>query len=299
MSVRVPAGRGLLWLYPLAWRRRYGDELAALLEDDPPSLQGLATLVTGALRAHARRGAWQSEVGSSERMRLSIWAVFCCWLGVSLAGAVFQKETEEQPFSVAVAHHGLLGVARIAVIAGAVLGAAAIALGGLPLLWEALRQARSPGRAVRIGLLLPLAGLALFAAVTLVVLAAAPLTLEGTSTGLRLALSVPWAGAGAVFALACAFAPRIVLMRLDPPQRLVQRASYAGVVLLAAMALVTAGLLAYCLALARLEPALSALSGGPLARSTGLVLGAGAALAALCTALAAVGATRALAAARV
>ncbi len=298
MSMRVPAARALLRLYPLAWRRRYGEEMAALLEDDPPSVAGLATLVTGALRAHARPGPWRAEVDAPERMRLSVWAVFCCWIGLSVAGAAFQKETEEQPFSLAGAHHGALGIAKGTVIAGAALGAAAIAVGGLPLLWQALRRARSGGLAVRLGLALPLAGLMLFAAVTRVVLVLAPATLEGTSTGLRLALVVPWWAAGAAFALSCVLAPRIVLARLEVSPRSLRRASYAGLVLLVAMALVTAGLAVYGLGLVRLEPSLSAQRGGPLWPSTGLVLAAGAVLAAACTALAAVSATRAFAAAR-
>jgi hypothetical protein len=287
-----------VWLYPLAWRRRYGDEVGALVEDDPPSLRGLATLVTGALRAHARPGAWRTAISSSERMRLSVWAVFCCWVGLSVAGAAFQKETEDQPFSLAGAHHDALGVAKDVVIAGAALGAAAIAVGGLPLLWQALRQARTGGWAVRIGLVLPLAGVLLFALVTGVLLAVAPENVEGTSTLARLALVVPWWTAGAVLALSCVVAPRIVLDRLEVSPGSLRRASYAALVLLVAMALVTAGLAVYGLGLVRLEPSLSAQSGGPLWPSTGLVLAAGAALAAACTALAAVGTTRALAASR-
>jgi hypothetical protein len=300
MSRHTAAARRLLDLYPLAWRRRYGEEMEALVEDDPPSLRGLATLLTGALRAHARPGTWRTGVTAGERMRLSVWAMFCCWIGLSVAGAAFAKETEEAAFATAASQHGALGLARALVIAGAALGAGAIAFGGLPLLWQALRQARSRPRqrAILAGLLLPVAGLALFAAVTAVLLAVTPAQLEGTSTGLRLALVVPWWAAGSAFALSCVLAPRIVLTRLEAAPRSLRRASYAGLVLLVAMALVTLGLAGYCLALARLEPPLSAMSGGALWPSTGLVIGAGAALAAACTGLAAVSATRAFAATR-
>ncbi len=233
-------------------------------------------------------------------MRLSVWATFCCWIGLSIAGAVFQKETEEGAFTTATSQHGLLGLARGVVIAGAALGAGAIAVGGLPLLWQAVREARSRPlrRTLLAGLVLPPAGLALFAAVTAVVLAVAPAHFEATSTGERLALLGPWWAAGAAFALACALAPRIVLDRLDASPQSLRRASYAGLVLLVAMALVTSGLAGYCIALARAAPPLSSQTGGPLWPSTGLVLAGGAALAAACTALAAVSATRALAAAR-
>jgi hypothetical protein len=39
----------LIGLYPSAWRRRYGDEMAALLEEGPASFRGGVDLVRGAL----------------------------------------------------------------------------------------------------------------------------------------------------------------------------------------------------------------------------------------------------------
>src|SRR6185295_19361445 len=51
----APSGRDvtwLLWLYPPAWRRRYGAELAALVEELGPSPRVVADALLGALRAH-------------------------------------------------------------------------------------------------------------------------------------------------------------------------------------------------------------------------------------------------------
>ena len=45
--------RLLVGLYPRAWRARYGDELAALLEEAPPSPGVVADVVRGALAARA------------------------------------------------------------------------------------------------------------------------------------------------------------------------------------------------------------------------------------------------------
>jgi len=42
----------LLRLYPAAWRERYGDEVAALLEEHPASTLDLLDLIRGALDAH-------------------------------------------------------------------------------------------------------------------------------------------------------------------------------------------------------------------------------------------------------
>ena len=36
-------------LYPLAWRRRYGQELDPLIEDSKPGLSGLIDMLKGAL----------------------------------------------------------------------------------------------------------------------------------------------------------------------------------------------------------------------------------------------------------
>ena len=49
-----PAGAGaaLIALYPRAWRERYGDELAAILEAEPPGLRARFDLLRSALDAH-------------------------------------------------------------------------------------------------------------------------------------------------------------------------------------------------------------------------------------------------------
>jgi hypothetical protein len=46
------AGAGLIRLYPRAWQERYGDELAAILDSEPPGLRARLDLVRSALDAH-------------------------------------------------------------------------------------------------------------------------------------------------------------------------------------------------------------------------------------------------------
>ena len=70
-----------------------------LLADDPPGTRGLLSLVRGALAAHARPGAWAARRPAADRIRVSIGGLFACWIAVSLAGASFQKETEEPAFA--------------------------------------------------------------------------------------------------------------------------------------------------------------------------------------------------------
>lgn len=41
-----------LWAYPRAWRKRYGDEFLALLEQQPPRVRDVFDILVGALLAH-------------------------------------------------------------------------------------------------------------------------------------------------------------------------------------------------------------------------------------------------------
>ena len=53
--------RWLLWLYPRGWRRRYGDEFAALLEQEQPSPSLVLDVVLGALDAHLHATLFRRE----------------------------------------------------------------------------------------------------------------------------------------------------------------------------------------------------------------------------------------------
>jgi hypothetical protein len=286
-------------LYPAGWRVRYGPEIEALIDDDPPGVSGLLSLVRGAAAAHLQPGRWRTLLAPEDRLRLSLWAAFACWVALSVAGASFQKETEEPAFPAAGRSHWLLAAAHDVVLAGALLGAGAIALGGLPLLWHAACDAASRrDRPLLAALALPAAGLGQFVLVTAALLALAPANLSTERLPVQLAILVPWWVSGALFAVSCALAPRLALRRARIPLRALRRASLAAPLLVAAMVLVTGGLLAYDAALARLGPSLFAQSGGPVWPSTGAVLALGAAVAAAATALAAIASARALIAAR-
>jgi len=57
------AVRRLLALYPRAWRERYGEEFAALLEAHPASARIVVDVIGGAVGAHVRAMAGASDVG--------------------------------------------------------------------------------------------------------------------------------------------------------------------------------------------------------------------------------------------
>jgi hypothetical protein len=247
--MRRRAASLLLALYPEAWRERYGEEMHALVDDDPPSAGGLASLVTGAARAHLRpQRALTEGTPPASAMRLSVGALFACWILISIAGSCFAKETEHMG---AVEHlHPLLGVAREMITWGAALGALAVAVGGLPLLWQAVATAART-RDGRLAWLLSspaLAGGALVALAALLLLAG-PARGKDFPAAFVFAVLLPLTLGALGCALVAALAPKAVMRRTEPPARLLRGACWAGQALALATVLVTGGLLLYLPAL--------------------------------------------------
>jgi hypothetical protein len=290
--------RAFVALYPEAWRERYGEEMLALLEDDPPGVRGLASLLAGAAGAHLRpRAVWSRASVAAARVHLTVAALFGCWLALALAGAAFQKDTEDPVFAAAGAGHPLLDAARAAVVAGAILGALAVAAGGLPLLWKALLRARRD-RPTALLLLLPPVALAAFAALTALALELARARGQGFPASFVLEVALPWSLAAGACTLVCALVPRAVLRRLDVPAGSLRRALRAGWALTAAMWLVAGGIVVYTAQIIASEPTLAHSATGPYGASTGLMLGLQALAALTLATLASVSALRARAALR-
>jgi len=281
-STPGPFSRALLRLYPRAWRRRYAQEMHALLADDPPGVRGLISLALGAADAHLHpRPAWNATSAPLVRVRLSVGAMFGCWIAMSVLGMAFQKETEEAGFSVAAAHHPLLEIARAAILAGAVVGAITIALAGVPLVWVALRQAViERDRTLALLLLTPLLALSGFAATSWLLFTLAPSRGGGFPAEFVLTILLPWQLAALACATVLALTPRAVLARVTPSPAALRRAARATPALAAATVAVSSGIAVYALVLARDAPALADLASGPVGASTGAML-AGEGLAAL------------------
>ena len=124
-----------LRLYPLAFRRRYGEELRAWFEEVPPSTRDVFDLLCSALVTHLRPprvGA--GLVSAGERVRASASGVLACWVAFVAAGFAFYKTTEDAPFTSAGEPHALLGARALgAVQMLALVGSAAVLLGAAPL----------------------------------------------------------------------------------------------------------------------------------------------------------------------
>src|SRR5438270_4373164 len=132
-----------LSLYPLAHRRRYGEEMRALLEDQPPRAGAVFDLLKGAALAHLRPSdAPAGVVDAADRVRASTSGVLLCWVFFAAAGFGYYKSTEDAPFSAVGRTHPLLRDAHLAVQALALIASATVVLGALPLIVKALSQAR-------------------------------------------------------------------------------------------------------------------------------------------------------------
>lgn len=283
-SLQERTARALVRLYPHAWRQRYEEEMLVLLEDDPPGPRGVGSLVAGVVQAHVRpERTWSAALSPLTRVSLSLTGMFGYWIALSLMGVGFQKETEGAGFATAATRHPLLAIAHEAILASAVTGAGAIAVGGLPLVWQALVQAHTRrDRRLALALWLAPAALACFGALTALLLALAPGERARTSWS-ALAILLPWWLGGLACATAWALAPRLALARLTPSARSLRRAYHGAVILAMAMGTISVALLSYDVALAATEPRLAGESGGPLWPSTAIVLAGGALIAGLST----------------
>jgi hypothetical protein len=261
--VSARLARLALALYPLAYRRRYGEEMAALVEDQGASPRAAADLGRGALRAHLRpEPALAEAVGRDDRVRLGISAVLLCWLLFSAAIFGFAKTTEDPQFRAAASAHPLLGDAHVALGVFAVIASAAFLLGAVPLAALALAQARRRPEVRRAALAAVACVAALVAATSAVVLVAnhdpAP------SDGVITAILVGWACIGLACALGCALAARRGLFAAALPAGALRLAAGCAAAVVVAMAAIALATLLYLVELVVAATDLASAPNGPL-----------------------------------
>ena len=93
------ATQSLLRWYPARWRDRYGDEFAAMIEDDlgggPSSVRYRLSIVRSGLREQLREaGLVGDSLPSSDRMRAGALAILCAFALFAIAGIGFAKTSE-------------------------------------------------------------------------------------------------------------------------------------------------------------------------------------------------------------
>jgi hypothetical protein len=122
----------LLRCYPQAWRDRYGDDLAAYLDDAYAGrlpLSAVASLIAGAVRewAHVARAS-QAALSPAARIRAGLLTVLAGWAAFVVAGAGFAKITEHFDSSLSPGAHTVPDVAYTVVqVVATVSGLAAVA----------------------------------------------------------------------------------------------------------------------------------------------------------------------------
>jgi hypothetical protein len=251
-----------LALYPLAYRRRYGEELAALVEDSGASPATAVDLARGAIRAHLRpERSVAAAVDGSDRLRIGASTVLLCW--VLSAAAIFgiAKTIEEGTFRGAATAHPLLGGAHLALQALAVIASATFMLGAAPLVVVALSQVRERPAVRRATFVAAGCVVVLLAATAAVVLVAH--RSSAVSSGVRTAVLACWIGVGLACALGCALAARRGLFAASVPDPVLRLASTTAAVVAAAMVGIVLATGVYLVAMLVDAPGLAAEGNGP------------------------------------
>jgi hypothetical protein len=252
-----------LSLYPLAFRRRYGEELNALIEDTPPQMLAALDLLRAAIVAHLRPTAVEGGlVDPSDRLRATASSQLACWVAFAVAGFGFYKTTEDEPFAAAGHAHHLLGGAYLAVQALAVLASAAVVLGALPLILAALARARAEPRLRRLVSLPPLVVLVFAGLTRVLMLLAHPEPASHTSTVGGIAF-ISWGVAGLACGAVCVVAARAALFAVAVPRWRLVAAYACGALVTVAMAAITLAAMLYAIALFADASSLAASGNGP------------------------------------
>jgi hypothetical protein len=262
----------LLRLYPAAWRDRYADEFAALLDDCPSSPALVLDVLLGALDARLRCAALTGKVlDMAARLRSTAIAVFCAYIAFVVAGIGYQKMSEYEDFTAAGEAHPIIGVAHtlIAVVAGVAL--LAVLAGGLPLAFAALRFALTHRRRDVLALFAVPVGA--FAALVVYGFVALQIANQGsaqsgaaTTAGRHLFL-----GLIAILllgAIASSAAVSLAIARSQIGERIYRFALAPTIITALAMAVMFAADLAWGLGLRASDPALFAGNGGIVGTST-------------------------------
>ncbi|MHB8378994.1 MAG: hypothetical protein ACYDB2_03620 [Acidimicrobiales bacterium] len=141
--------RILRW-YPARWRRRYGQGLAALLEDTYGEhhlpLRVRAPLIRAGTVERAREvGVVGQSVDSTERLRAGSLLVLCGWTLFVVAGTAFAKFSEHWNVATPAAHRTLPTIADTAVQVAGIVSAVAVLGAALLTVPALLRLSRTRG----------------------------------------------------------------------------------------------------------------------------------------------------------
>jgi hypothetical protein len=262
----------LLYLYPQAWRDRYGDEFLAMLESCPPSLRVVGDICLGAADARLHLDTLLGRISSHmNRLRNSAIVVFCAYIGFVVAGLAFGKMVEYDDFQNLLHSNSSVAIAYWTLYAGAIAALVAVLVGGLPLALAAARKAFA-GR--RWGLLalftVPPISFAVWLGSSILVqawnpdhgnLLSAPLWVRFVVLGL-------FVGTFILAAVASTAAVSIAIVRTAVSDKLFRFARFPAIITALAMAVMFAAVLAYGLLARTADPQLFAENQGLVSTNT-------------------------------
>jgi hypothetical protein len=265
--------RGMVRLYPRAWRERYEEEFVALLEERPASVLDVCDVAFCVLDAWLRPQVLQERSVALMvcRMRRSVLLVLWAWAGVVAAGVGFQKMTEYEDFVRAARESVPVGVAFDAVVVGAVVALAAVLAGGVPIVLAALREAFDSGRRdIPLLLCVPLLSLAIFVGYVLVLMRVVYPVLGDLTVHdpVNVALFLSIVGMFLLAAVASVTSVSAAVRRSGVGERLYRFALYPATLAALAMVVVSVAMVVWGLALWAQAPALFAGDDGILATPT-------------------------------
>jgi hypothetical protein len=228
-------------LYPRQWRDRYGDEFGRMMTDllacasRHRRIRLVLNAATGAADAHLRLPGGRAM---ADRIRGSLAVITCALVVFAIAGAGFQKMTEDTPFYTANRKYLSVGTS-FDVLRGAAVAAGIIVLAAaVPLVWAVLRQATAGRRADLIALLAtPPVALAAWLGLAWLLLGQSGLAGTRSRPGHPVLVVMIVLGAGV--AALCAWSAVTLLRRVDLGDRLLRAQVVPMIAVTACMAIVT------------------------------------------------------------
>jgi hypothetical protein len=254
----------IIGFYPAAFRRRYAEEMRALVDESPVRVGAVLDLLRGALVAHARPLADAAGlVGPADRVRASASGVLACWVLFAAAGFAFYKTTEDASFTEVNSAHPLLGDARAAIIAAAVLASGAVVLGALPLVLAALAEARRRPP-LRLLVSLPVLAVIVFVGLTGVLVLVARATHPHGRSTVGAVVFIAWGVAGLACGAVCVLAACKALFAVPLSRGRLLSAFGAAALVTAAMVAIAVATALYAIALPADASRLAGAPNGPL-----------------------------------
>ncbi len=262
--------RRLIVLYPGTWRRRYGAEFEALLEQTPLTLRNLFDIGVSAVDARLNPTApMRKWPFMFERLRASELAVFAGWVLFVMAGLGFGKMTENWDQLSPASGSPAVGLAHDAVVVGAGLALLGILAAGVPIAWSIARSASRTHHWRVLGLFaVPPISLAVWIGVTLLLV---NVVAPGAGFGDRLAQVLGfcvWVGVFGLAAIASTVAVTVAAINGEVAPELYRRAVTPAGIVAVAMSAVVLVVALWGVAVLATEPTLFWANDGVLATST-------------------------------